>query len=54
MRKLVKLSDALTLAGLCSLGYGLYLFRPWVSFVVCGALVIAAGLLLSADEEKTP
>lgn len=35
--------DFISLAGLCLLGYGLHMWRPWTAFVVCGALLIAAG-----------
>ena len=38
--------DFYVLCGLGSLGYGLYLFEPWISFTVCGALVIVFGLLM--------
>lgn len=28
------------------MGYGLYLFSPWVSYTVCGGLLIAGGLFM--------
>ena len=50
------LPDLLAIIGLCLLGYGLFLFHPWVSFSACGALLIAAGVLSgrndSANEDK--
>jgi len=30
--------------GLLSLGYGLRLYKPWLSYTVCGALLIAISL----------
>lgn len=61
MRKSLKLSDALTLTGLCSLEYGLYLFRPALAFIVLGLILAGAGVLLSMPvkeqketEEETP
>jgi hypothetical protein len=48
LRKLLPdLPDFLCFAGLCLLGYGLFLFLPWVSFAVCGCLLLAAGVYLS-------
>lgn len=44
------LPDVIAISGLSLLGYGLYLFIPWVSFAVCGALLIVAGVLLGASE----
>jgi hypothetical protein len=42
--------DVVSLAGLSLLGFGLYMFEPWVSFSVCGALMILAGLRLGRSE----
>ena len=44
------LPDLLAIIGLCLLGYGLFLFLPWVSFSVCGALLIAAGVLSGRND----
>lgn len=44
--------DFISLIGLALLGYGLFLFLPWVSFVVCGSLLIAAGVRMGANEDK--
>lgn len=52
MRNLICLSDVLLIAGLCSLGYGLYLYSPWLAFTVCGALVLTGGMLLAMGEVK--
>jgi hypothetical protein len=38
--------DSIVLIGLAMTGYGLYLLRPWVSFTVCGALIMAGGILM--------
>jgi len=38
--------DPIVLCGLAMTGYGLYLFRPWVSFAVCGVLLMAGGILM--------
>lgn len=43
-------SDFLALTGLALLGYGLFLFEPWVSYSVCGSLLIVAGVRLGAHE----
>jgi hypothetical protein len=37
------LPDFLSLAGFSMLGYGLYMFEPWLSFTICGALLLVAG-----------
>ena len=42
--------DILAVLGLALLGYGLYLFLPWVSFAVCGALLILSGVFLGRNE----
>ena len=38
--------DMIALCGLVLFGYGLYLLQPWVSFTVCGALILAGGILM--------
>ena len=35
--------DVLLFGGLAMLGYGLYRYRPWVAFTVCGALLMLIG-----------
>jgi hypothetical protein len=32
--------------GLIMLGYGLFLYQPWVSFSVCGVILMATGWLM--------
>ena len=40
------LPDLICLTGLGFLGYGLFLFSPWVSYSVCGGILILGGLRL--------
>jgi hypothetical protein len=47
------LSDILAVSGLALLGYGLFLFKPWVSYSVCGSLLIMAGYMLGKNERST-
>jgi hypothetical protein len=44
------LSDVISVIGLSLLGYGLFLFLPWVSYAVCGSLLIIAGVRIGANE----
>lgn len=44
------LADFFLFGGLCLLGYGLYIFRPWVSFAACGILLMAIGLFMGRGE----
>jgi hypothetical protein len=50
VKYLPDLSDFLSVVGLALLGYGLFLFIPWVSYSVCGSLLILAGVRLGANE----
>lgn len=45
------LPDILSFIGLALLGYGLFLFKPWVSYAVCGSLLIVAGAMLGKNEK---
>jgi uncharacterized membrane protein len=38
--------DVFVFGGLILMGYGLYLFKPWVSYVVIGAVLLWIGLFL--------
>ena len=38
--------DTFVFGGLVLMGYGLYLFKPWVSFAVVGAVLLWIGLFL--------
>jgi len=44
------LPDVFLFGGLCLLGYGLFLFSPWVSFAICGVLLMAIGLFMGLKE----
>lgn len=44
--KIISLRDTLLIVGMLSLGYGLYMVKPWISFVVCGGLLIFGGLIM--------
>jgi len=44
--------DLLTISGLSLLGYGLYLFAPWVAYVVCGGLVFTGGVALTIAQAR--
>lgn len=46
MRSGFDIRDAIVLGGLALMGYGLHLVRPWLSFTVCGALLMAGGILM--------
>lgn len=42
----IGLSDVFLFGGLYLLWYGLFLYRPWVSFTICGALLMVYGLMM--------
>ena len=42
--------DVFVFGGLALLGYGLYLFEPWISFSVCGGLLMIIGYVMRGDE----
>lgn len=48
--KLFNLRTNFLLGGLCLTGYGLYLFSPWISFTVCGALLMLGGYYMRPTE----
>ena len=37
--------DIIIIAGLVLIGYGLYLYKPWVSYTVEGALLLMLGMV---------
>jgi hypothetical protein len=37
--------------GLSMLGYGLFLYLPWVSLSVCGVIFMAVGYLMRGDNK---
>jgi hypothetical protein len=48
--KLIDLRDCFIFGGLGLMGYGLYQFRPWIAFTVCGAILLAIGMFPGKDE----
>jgi hypothetical protein len=44
--KVISLRDILLLIGIFSLGYGLYMVNPWISFTICGVLIMSGGLFM--------
>jgi len=44
--KKIDVRDILFVGGFALLGYGLFLFLPWVSFTVCGGLLIALSVTM--------
>jgi hypothetical protein len=42
----ITLRDVLMIIGLSLISVGLYLFLPWVSFTVCGALILVGGFFM--------
>ena len=44
--------DVIAFAGLALLGYGLFLFDPRASFIVCGTIMLSGGVYLSAPVRR--
>ncbi len=44
--KAFDIRDIFVFGGLGMLGYGLYEYQPWVSFSVCGALLMIIGYIM--------
>jgi len=44
--KKVTLRDVLLVCGLGLLAHGLYLLYPWLSFTVCGILILVGGIFM--------
>lgn len=44
--KRIDIRDVMFLGGLLALGYGLYLKAPWVSFAVCGSILMVSGYIM--------
>jgi uncharacterized membrane protein len=44
------LPDIISIIGLALLGYGLFVFQPWVAFAVVGVLLIVFGFSLGRIE----
>jgi len=52
IKNIFDVRDFFVFGGLVMLGYGLYLFKPCVSFTVCGALLMIIGLFLGRPIRK--
>jgi hypothetical protein len=46
------MSDLSIILGFMSLAYGLYLYEPWVSYSVCGAIMLIIGVLSGLNNDK--
>jgi len=46
MKHALDFRDFFVFGGLSMLGYGLFLYLPWLSFTVCGVLLMAFGFLM--------
>jgi hypothetical protein len=46
------LRDISVFGGILFMGYGLYLFQPWVAFTAIGACFVAIGLFFGRIKEK--
>jgi hypothetical protein len=44
-KRRIDLPDIFTLSGLGCLGYGLWMFRPWISLTVVGSLLVLLGAI---------
>lgn len=44
VRGWIDVRDVFVFAGLSMLGYGLYGYRPWVAYAVCGGILLLIGL----------
>ena len=47
------LPDAVSIGGIALLGYGLFLFKPWISYSVVGLLLLLFGLLMGRREANS-
>jgi len=46
------ISDLSIILGFMSLAYGLYLYEPWVSYAICGAIIMVIGVLIGLNHVK--
>lgn len=46
MFKKISMRDTFLISGLSSLAYGLYQFKPWIAYTICGFLVMFAGFFM--------
>lgn len=47
-------SDVIAFAGLALLGYGLFLFDPRASFIVCGTIMLVGGVYFASPDRRQP
>lgn len=47
------MADIFLFSGLCLFGYGLFLYERWISFAVCGALLMVYGLMIGLRDGQT-
>jgi len=50
LAKALDVRDFLLFGGLAMLGYGLWLFRPWVGFAVGGVVLMVIGLFTGRSD----
>ncbi len=50
IKKSFDIRDVFILSGLGLLGYGLYLFEPWIAFSVCGFLLMLIGYAMRGEQ----
>lgn len=46
VQKTIDVRDVLVFGGLGMLGYGLYLFQPWVGWTVTGGILMGLGIFV--------
>lgn len=55
MKKLIEkidITDILTIFGTFIIGFGLWLYKPWLSLFVMGIIIFSFGLFLSLPPQK--
>jgi hypothetical protein len=55
MKKLFKATDivdVLTIFGIFTIGFGLWLYKPWLSLFVVGIIIFSLGIFLSIPKAK--
>jgi len=43
IKKIIDLRDVFVFGGIAMMGYGLWMYKPWVAFAVCGAVIFRIG-----------
>ena len=52
LKGIIDVRDFHVYGGLVLLGYGLYLFHPWLAFSICGAVLLLTGLFYGGYRVK--